>query len=86
MHPSAGAGFLEESGGCPVRGFFRGDLVVVDGVGRTPSLCLSPGGGEIGMGSVSPVGGEIGMGSFSPSGDEIGVGRLLSVVGEIEEG
>ena len=26
------------------------------------------------------------MGSFSPVGGEIGVGRLLSVVGEIEEG
>ena len=29
--------------------------------GRTPSLSLSPGGGEMGMGSVSPGGGEMGI-------------------------
>ena len=52
---------------------------------RPPSLCLSPGGGEIGIGSLSvagadrclsPVGGEIGIGSLSVGGGEIGIGSL----------
>ena len=48
------------------------ELVIVGSGGGTPSLCLSPGGGEIGMGSLSLSGGEIGIGRSSVGGGEIG--------------
>ena len=43
-------------------GVLRGVLGagVIVGCGSAPSLCLSPGGGEIGKGSIFPRGGEIG--------------------------
>ena len=46
--------------------------MIVGSGGGAPSLCLSPGGGEIGMGSLSLSGGEIGMGRSSVGGGEIG--------------
>ena len=35
------------------------ELLSALGAGGPPSLCLSPGGGEIGVGCLSPDGGEI---------------------------
>ena len=51
--------------------------------GEPPSLCLSPGGGEIGIGGLSVGGGEIGVGSLSVGRGEIGIGGLSVGGGEI---
>ena len=57
--------------------------VIVGWGGGAPSLYLSPGGGEIGMGSIFSGGGEIGMGSIFSGGGEIGMGSIFSGGGEI---
>ena len=55
-----------------------GGGVIVE-CGNAPSLCLSPGGGEMGMSSVFfPGGGEMGMSSvFFPGGGEMGMSSVF---------
>ena len=51
--------------------------------GGAPSLCLSPGGGEMGMCGVSLGGGEMGMCGVSLGGGEVEMGELVGVEGRV---
>ncbi len=77
---SGGGGILGRFETCPYRCLVKGgaikvgipgESVVVGWEGGTPSLYLSPGGGEIGKGSIFSGGGEIGA---------VGLGRGVSPV------